>query len=112
MTTLLASPKPAARSACLTFPSLDVLQAGYEVYAVADAVGGTSVEAHQSGLRRIEQAGGKMISLMQLICELQRDWARRETVGAFVKVASEIPGPFAIELAYSNDKGSDKNKAA
>ena len=53
-----------------------------------------------------------MISLMQLICELQRDWARRETVGAFVKVASEIPGPFAIELAYSNDKGSDKNKAA
>jgi nicotinamidase-related amidase len=26
--------------ACLTFPALDALQAGYEVYVVADAVGG------------------------------------------------------------------------
>src|SRR3982074_1022842 len=57
--------------ACLTFPALDVLQAGYEVYVVADAVGGTSVDAHQAALRRIQPAGGQMISLMQLICELQ-----------------------------------------
>jgi nicotinamidase-related amidase len=91
--------------ACLTFPALDALQAGYEVYVVADAVGGTSVEAHQAALRRIEQAGGKMISLMQLLCEWQRDWARQETVAAFMKVASEIPGTFAIQLAYDNDKG-------
>jgi nicotinamidase-related amidase len=90
--------------ACLAFPALDALQAGYEVYVVADAVGGTSVEAHQAALRRIEQAGGKMISLMQLICELQRDWARNETVPAFLKVASEIPGTFSIQLAYDNDK--------
>jgi len=93
--------------ACLTFPALDALQAGYEVYVVADAVGGTSVEAHQAALRRIEQAGGKMISLMQLICELQRDWGRRETVPAFVKVASEIPGTFAIQLAYDSDMATD-----
>jgi nicotinamidase-related amidase len=98
--------------ACLTFPALDAMQAGYEVYAVADAVGGTSVEAHQAGLRRIEQAGGKMTSVMQLICELQRDWARKETVAGFVKVASEIPGTFAIQLAYSNDVDSDKAKVA
>jgi nicotinamidase-related amidase len=91
--------------ACLTFPSLDALQSGYEVYVVADAVGGTSVEAHESALRRIEQAGGRRTSLMQLLCELQRDWGRKDTVGAFVKVASEIPGPFAIELAYDNEKG-------
>jgi len=93
--------------ACLTFPALEALQAGYEVYVVADAVGGTSVEAHQAALRRIEQAGGKMISLMQLICELQRDWGRKETVPAFVKVASEIPGTFAIQLAYDSDMATD-----
>ena len=93
--------------ACLTFPALDALQAGYEVYVVADAVGGTSVEAHQAALRRIEQAGGKMISLMQLICELQRDWGRKETVPAFLKVAGEIPGTFAIQLAYDNDMATD-----
>ena len=93
--------------ACLTFPALDALQAGYEVYVVADAVGGTSVEAHHAALRRIEQAGGKMISLMQLICELQRDWGRKETVPAFVKVVSEIPGTFAIQLAYDSDMATD-----
>ena len=32
--------------ACLTFPTLDALREGYEVYPVADAVGGTSLEAH------------------------------------------------------------------
>jgi nicotinamidase-related amidase len=90
---------------CLTFPALDALRAGYEVYVVADAVGGTSVDAHQAALRRVEQAGGKMISLLQLLCELQRDWARKETVPAFVKVASEIGGTFAIQLACDNDKG-------
>lgn len=56
--------------ASLSFPALDALSEGYEVYAVVDAVGGSSVEAHEAVLRRIEQAGGKMISWMQLPCEL------------------------------------------
>jgi len=41
---------------------------------------------------------------------LQRDWGRKDTVAAFMKVASEIPGPFAIVLAYDNDKASDKGE--
>ena len=40
--------------ACLTFPTLDALREGYEVYVVADAVGGTSVAAHEMALRRVE----------------------------------------------------------
>ena len=32
--------------ACLSFPTLDALREGYDVYPVADAVGGTSLEAH------------------------------------------------------------------
>src|SRR5947209_798827 len=35
--------------ACLTFPTLDALRAGYDVYPVVDAVGGTSVDAHMTG---------------------------------------------------------------
>src|SRR3984893_15338224 len=72
--------------ACLTFPTLDALRAGYEVYPVVDAVGGTSVEAHLTALRRIEQAGAQLISIPQLLCELQRDWARTDTVPAFVNL--------------------------
>ena len=59
--------------ACLTFPALDALQEDYEVYAVVDAVGGTSLEAHETALKRLEQAGTQLVSVNQLICELQRD---------------------------------------
>jgi len=86
--------------ACLTFPALDALKEGYEVYAVADAVGGTSLTAHEMALRRIEQAGGKMISVPQLFCELQRDWQRKETVPAFMNLFIETGGTAGIQFAY------------
>ncbi len=85
--------------ACLTFPALDALKEGYEVYVVADAVGGTSVAAHDMALRRIEQAGGKMISVGQLFCELQRDWKRTETVPAFMNLFIETGGTMGLQLA-------------
>src|SRR6267143_617470 len=66
--------------ACLTFPALDAMREGYEVYPVVDAVGGTSSEAHRAGLERIVQAGAQPTSVVQLLCELQRDWTRTETV--------------------------------
>ncbi len=72
--------------ACLTFPSLDAMHEGYEVYPVVDAVAGTSVEAHRAGLKRIIQAGGKPVSWVQLICELQRDWIRQGTVQPFKQI--------------------------
>lgn len=86
--------------ACLTFPALDALKDGYEVYAVVDAVGGTSVAAHEAALRRIEQAGGKLISVTQLFCELQRDWARSETVPAFIDLFIETGGTAGIQFSY------------
>ncbi|CEJ84374.1 Hydrolase [Hyphomicrobium sp. GJ21] len=78
--------------ACLAFPALDALTEGFEVYVVADAVGGTSVAAHEAALRRIEQAGGKLISKTQLYCELQRDWSRQETVPGFMDVFQNWDG--------------------
>ncbi|MCA0201939.1 MAG: hydrolase [Proteobacteria bacterium] len=86
--------------ACLTFPALDALKEGYEVYVVVDAVGGTSVAAHEAALRRIEQAGGKMISVPQLFCELQRDWTRTRTVPAFMNLFIETGGTAGIQFSY------------
>jgi nicotinamidase-related amidase len=71
---------------CLAFPTLDALRAGFEVYPVVDAVGGTSPEAHRAGLERTVQAGAKPISWVSLACELQRDWARVETVPDIVDI--------------------------
>lgn len=75
--------------ACLSFPALDALKEGYQVYPVVDAVGGTSVLAHETALRRMEQAGARLTSLAQIACELQRDWNRKATVPGFVGVMRE-----------------------
>ena len=77
---------------CLAFPALDALLEGYEVYVPVDAVGGTSVAAHEAGLRRVEQASGQMTSRVQLYCELQRDWAREATVPGFMDVLESLDG--------------------
>ena len=89
--------------ACLTFPALDALREGYEVYVVVDAVGGTSLAAHEAALRRIEQAGGQLISVPQLFCELQRDWQRQDTVPAFMKLFIETGGTAGIQFSYDRE---------
>jgi nicotinamidase-related amidase len=71
---------------CMAFQALDELREGYDVYPVVDAIGGTSVEAHRAGLERVVQAGGKPISWVSLAVELQRDWARGETVDDVVQI--------------------------
>ena len=71
---------------CMAFTALDALREGYEVYPVVDAIGGTSPEAHRAGLDRVIQAGGQPISWISLAVELQRDWARQDTVQAIVEI--------------------------
>ena len=61
---------------CVAFPALDALRAGYEVFVVADAIGGVSKVAHDSAMQRMTQAGAVPITVLGLACELQRDWGR------------------------------------
>jgi nicotinamidase-related amidase len=70
----------------MAFTALDALREGYEVYPVVDAIGGTSPEAHRAGLDRVMQAGGQPISWVSLAVELQRDWARQDTVQAIIEI--------------------------
>jgi nicotinamidase-related amidase len=86
--------------ACLLFPALDALKEGYEVYPVVDAVGGTSVVAHDAALRRMEKAGAQPVSFMNLICEIQRDWARGETVPAMFDAMSAAGNFSALRVGY------------
>ncbi len=77
---------------CLVHPALDAINEGFEVYPVVDCIGGTSLEAHEAGLARLVQAGGKPVSWVQLICELQRDWNREETVPGFADILFKVEG--------------------
>jgi nicotinamidase-related amidase len=78
--------------ACLTFPTLDAIKEGYEIYPIVDAVGGTSVKAHDAALARVTQAGAKPVSWVQVICELQRDWQRTATVPQFSEILFAVEG--------------------
>ena len=71
---------------CMAFPALDALREGFDVYPVVDAIGGTSEEAHRAGIERVVQAGARPVSWVALACELQRDWAREETVADVVEI--------------------------
>jgi len=77
---------------CLAFPALDALAEGFEVFAVVDAVGGTSQLAHQAGLDRVVQAGAKPVSWIQVACELQRDWNRKDTAQGFAEIVLRSVG--------------------
>jgi nicotinamidase-related amidase len=79
---------------------LDALAEGYDVYIVVDAVGGTSLQAHNAAIRRMEQAGAKSISVAQLFCELQRDWSRTETAKEFMNLFIKTGGTAGIQFSY------------
>lgn len=71
---------------CMAFPALDAMREGYDVFPVVDAIGGTSEEAHRAGIQRVVRAGANPVSWVALACELQRDWARLDTVQQVVEI--------------------------
>jgi len=73
---------------CLVFPVLDLLKEGYEVYAVSDAMGGTSVDAHERGMQRMIQAGAVPVTWEAVMSELARLY-RGDYVGTFVEIMNE-----------------------
>lgn len=63
---------------CLAFPTLDLLDEGYEVYPVADAVGGVSTVTHDRAFDRMIAAGAQPVTAIAFGCEIMRNWAREE----------------------------------
>jgi len=61
---------------CLAFPAIDMLAEGYEIYPVADAVGGISKISHDRAFDRMIQAGAQPVTAMSFGCEIMRNWAR------------------------------------
>jgi nicotinamidase-related amidase len=98
--------------ACLTFPALDALNDGYSVFAVEDASGGTSRSAHEAAMRRIEQAGAVPVTALQVLLELQRDWARKEHYDEVISIVKEHSGAYGqgVEYAYTMVHGAPASR--
>lgn len=89
--------------ACVSFPVLSALAAGYEVFVVADASGGLTAASHDLALRRLESAGAHVTSWIQVLLELQRDWTRHETYDGARSIVETHGGGYGIGLAYARD---------
>jgi len=85
---------------CLAMPAIQAAGEGYEVYAVTDASGGVSAEAHDMAVRRMAMAGVVPITWMAVAGELQRDWAREETAKLSGEVFLQHGGGTGIALAW------------
>ncbi|MFD9096665.1 hydrolase [Streptomyces collinus] len=86
---------------CVVLPTLSALAQGYEVYVVTDASGGVSPEAHEHAVQRMVQAGAAPVTWVQVLLELQRDWAREETYVPVTEVVKEHGGAYGLGLVYA-----------
>lgn len=85
--------------ACVLFPTLDMLQAGYEVYVPTDACGDVTEEAHERAVQRLVQAGGVPVTSLQFLFELQQDWGRSETYEGCMEIM-KAHSPYGIEVRF------------
>jgi nicotinamidase-related amidase len=85
---------------CLAMPAIQALDDDYAVYAVTDASGGVSPEAHDMAVRRMVQAGVVPMTWSAVQGELQRDWAREATIPALAEVNAQHGGATGVAYAW------------
>src|ERR1700722_576876 len=97
---------------CLAMPAIQAQGEGFDVYAVTDASGGVSVEAHDMAIRRMVQAGITPVTWLAVFGEWQRDWARTETLGRLAEVLVQHGGASGIAFAWEMQLLGSAGKAA
>jgi nicotinamidase-related amidase len=68
---------------------------------VADASGGTTVEAHQYAMDRMVQVGVVPMTWQQVLLEWQRDWARKDTYDRTISIVQEHSGSYGMGVDYA-----------
>lgn len=87
---------------CIAMPVISAMEEGYEAYVVGDACGDVSTMAHEMAMTRMIQAGAVPMNWLQVLLELQRDWARKETYDAVLEVVREHAGTYGLGVEYAN----------
>jgi nicotinamidase-related amidase len=85
----------------VTFTLSCLADTDYEIYMVADASGGTSIDAHKYAMDRLIQVGVIPVTWQQVLLEWQRDWARRETYDAVIGIVKEHSGAYGMGVDYA-----------
>lgn len=85
----------------LGFALAAAAEGDYDIYMVADASGGTSVEAHEYAMQRMIQAGIIPVTWQQVLLEWQRDWAKKDTYDAVLDIVKEHSGAYGMGVDYA-----------
>jgi len=88
---------------CVTWPTIEMLGAGYNIYVVEDCCGATSQAAQEAALSRMVQAGAIRTTTIAALLEWQRDWKNREHYDALMGILKPQAGAYGsgIEYAYT-----------
>jgi nicotinamidase-related amidase len=88
---------------CVTWPTIEMLGAGYNIYVVEDCCGATSTAAQDAALSRMVQAGAVRLTTIGALLEWQRDWARKEHYNALMGLLKQHAGAYGsgVEYAYT-----------
>ncbi|MGW4039079.1 hydrolase [Streptomyces sp. NPDC004778] len=97
---------------CLAMPAIQAVGEGFEVYAVTDASGGVSAEAHDMAVRRMVQAGVVPITWLAVMAEWQRDWAREETITGAIGVQAQHGGASGVAFAWETQLLAGRDRSA
>lgn len=85
---------------CITWPTLNMLNEGYNIYVVEDACGATSQAAHEAALSRMVQAGAVRMTTIATVLEFQRDWAHRDHYNDLMNLFREHGGAYGVGIEY------------
>ncbi|MBJ9985190.1 hydrolase [Acinetobacter sp. S40] len=89
--------------ACVSFLALSAAASGLNVSVVADTCGGLTLESHELALQRMQSKNIQMVSWIQILLELQRDWTRKDTYDGARAIVEGFAGGYGIGLAYARD---------
>jgi isochorismate hydrolase len=91
---------------CVAFATLSALDAGYEVYVVADASGSFNKSIQEASLIRMADAGATIGTWFAISCELLSDWrnpAGQATAQLFVEHVPAYAEIFYSHQSQTND---------
>src|SRR5215467_913337 len=85
---------------CVTWPTIEMLGAGYNVYVVEDCCGATSPAAQEGALSRMVQAGAVRTTTIAALLEWQRDWKNKEHYDALMALLKPQSGAYGSGIEY------------
>ncbi|MCX6952821.1 MAG: hydrolase, partial [Verrucomicrobia bacterium] len=86
---------------CVTWPAIEMLGAGYNVYVVEDCCGATSPAAQEAALSRMVQAGAIRLTTIAALLEFQRDWKDKTHYNALMGLLKQQAGAYGVGVEYA-----------